>query len=65
RATSLGIRGHAKNLADGSVEVLASGSDEALVALRRWLERGPPAARVTCVTREDCNELSPQGFRCT
>lgn len=64
RAVELGIHGLAKNLPDGSVEVVASGSDEALEALQRWLERGPPAASVTSVMREDSDELSVQGFRC-
>ena len=50
-ALRLGLEGHARNLADGSVEVVASGSDAALDALERWLQRGPPAARVERVTR--------------
>jgi acylphosphatase len=45
-AARLGIRGHAINLPDGRVEVLAIGTAAALAELRRWLERGPPAARV-------------------
>lgn len=53
RALALGIAGHARNLADGSVEVLASGSAEALAALEAWLRQGPPAARVEAVLVED------------
>lgn len=53
RALALGIAGHAHNLADGSVEVLASGSAEALAALEAWLRQGPPAARVEAVLVED------------
>ena len=64
QATGLGIQGHAMNLADGSVEVLASGSDEALAALQQWLAQGPPAASVTSVTRENCDKVPLQGFRC-
>lgn len=65
RATSLGLDGHAKNLPDGSVEVLASGSDAALEALQRWLQQGPPAARVTGVSREEHGGPLPPGFRCS
>lgn len=52
-ALRLGLRGHACNLADGSVEVLAVGDGEAIAALERWLHRGPPLARVASVTRSD------------
>ena len=52
-ASRLGIGGHAMNLPDGRVEVLAVGAKDAVEALGRWLERGPPAARVTGVERRD------------
>lgn len=46
RALALRLAGHARNLADGSVEVFASGDRAALSALEAWLRQGPPAARV-------------------
>ncbi len=49
KARSLGIVGHARNLPDGSVEVLAVGTAGALSELRAWLAAGPPQARVTAV----------------
>jgi acylphosphatase len=49
RATSLGVRGHAINLPDGRVEVLAIGEPAAVHALIEWLAIGPPAARVANV----------------
>ena len=49
QAERLGISGHAINLPDGRVEVLAVGAPEAVEALRRWLQRGPPTARVASV----------------
>ncbi|NIJ94105.1 acylphosphatase [Xanthomonas campestris] len=54
RAVALGLRGHARNLPDGSVEVLAAGTDAALDALETRLWQGPPAARVAAVTRMPC-----------
>lgn len=55
QAQRLGLRGHASNLADGRVEVLAAGDAEAIDALERWLRRGPPMARVASVRREPAN----------
>lgn len=52
QALRLGLRGHARNLADGAVEVVAAGDDAALDALQRWLHEGPPHARVDTVQRE-------------
>lgn len=52
-ALRLGLAGHARNLADGGVEVLAVGDGEAIAALQRWLHRGPPLARVAGVARFD------------
>jgi acylphosphatase len=51
QAGRLQLRGHARNLADGSVDVLAVGSADAVDALGRWLEHGPPRARVDAVQR--------------
>lgn len=52
RAASLGVRGWARNLADGRVEVLAVGAEDAVAALLEWLHRGPPAAHVAGVLVE-------------
>ncbi len=52
RAQALGLTGHAVNLDDGRVEVVACGDDAAIEALHRWLHRGPPSARVRAVERE-------------
>jgi len=43
-ATRLGLDGHARNLADGSVAVVASGHQGALGKLLSQLENGPPEA---------------------
>lgn len=46
QAVALGLRGHARNLDDGRVEVLADGDPEAIERLAQWLRYGPPLARV-------------------
>lgn len=52
RALALGLCGHARNLADGRVEVLAAGPPAAIAQLEQWLQHGPPQARVDRVQRE-------------
>jgi acylphosphatase len=65
-ANRLRVRGVARNLPDGSVEVLAQGSRSAVDALRQWLERGPSNARVDAVREFDADENTgtqiPAGF---
>ena len=53
QALALGLRGFAKNLDDGRVEVLAVGDAGAIDALAAWLQLGPPLARVDRVERAD------------
>ena len=62
RALRLGLCGHARNLADGRVEVVASGAPESLAELDAWLHHGPPAARVDEVMRETLPEQVLRGF---
>ena len=62
RAQELGLHGYAMNLADGRVEVVASGSDDALEQLAAWLRHGPPSARVDGVEREVIAEQPHTGF---
>jgi len=62
-ALRLGIAGRATNLADGSVEIIAGGSDVALDELERWLRLGPPLARVDSVRREVIPDRELSGFR--
>lgn len=45
-AAELGLRGWARNLTDGAVEVAASGRADAIETLRRRLLEGPPYAAV-------------------
>ena len=61
-ALRLGLTGHAKNLPDGSVEVVACGDDAALMQLERWLGHGPPLARVSRVQRSTAEIAAPERF---
>ena len=60
QAGLLGLRGHARNMADGSVEVVAVGDVDAIDALEQWLQAGPPLARVEAVLRSSLPD-SPAG----
>ena len=63
QALRLRLSGHARNLDDGRVEVLAAGEAQAVEAFAQWLEDGPPAARVAGVER--CAHAGPapeEGF---
>jgi acylphosphatase len=55
RAQALGVTGHARNLPDGRVEVLACGTREAVESLCAWLWQGPPASHVTAV---ECTDVA-------
>jgi acylphosphatase len=48
-AERLGVRGIARNLADGSVEVVVQGESAAVLSLYEWLKLGPVQARVDAV----------------
>ena len=61
-ARERGLGGYARNLWDGDVEVLAQGSPEALDALEADLRRGPHAAHVANVTRDDIEHPPFDGF---
>lgn len=63
QALQLGLTGYAKNLDDGSVEIIATGSNEQLVLLEKWLWIGPPAAVVEDVKRLSLTNIEPRsGF---
>jgi acylphosphatase len=53
RARELALRGYARNLPDGRVEVLACGEEEAVSVFVKWLWIGSSASRVTAVEVSD------------
>ena len=61
-AVRLGLTGHARNLANGDVEVLAMGDAEAIATLADWLQQGPPLARVDAVLRSDAEAVAMRDF---
>jgi acylphosphatase len=60
QADALGIRGFARNLPDGRVEVLACGEPQAVAAFVAWLWEGSPASKVTAV---EVAEADPATFQ--
>ncbi|MGO4551666.1 acylphosphatase [Lysobacter sp. 2RAF19] len=62
QAQALGLRGYARNLHDGRVEVLAVGDVQAVERLEQWLKHGPPAAHVERLERiaADEGEAGPE-----
>lgn len=53
-----GVHGWVRNLADGSVEVVAEGEQTSIDRLEAAVRRGPSSARVE---RVDVDELAPTG----
>lgn len=52
QARGLGVTGWVRNRADGSVEILACGSEAALESLAGFVARGPIGAQVARVEQE-------------
>ena len=55
-AEALGLDGWVRNMADGSVEALATASTEALEGFERRLEEGPRLSHVTSLAVTDESE---------
>lgn len=61
-AATLGITGWVSNSPDGSVDIHAEGSPDALVSFERWCARGPDAARVDDIHSQDIPEEGHSTF---
>jgi acylphosphatase len=62
-ASRLGISGSARNLSDGTVEVIAEGDEEAVDALINWCREGPSHADVDSVDVSDAEVKGASGFK--
>lgn len=60
-SNKLPIVGHVRNMADGSVHVIAQGDIEALKELHRFCTKGPPRAEVREVS-EDLIQINKPEF---
>ncbi|HET9864551.1 MAG TPA: acylphosphatase [Steroidobacteraceae bacterium] len=60
KAQELGLTGHARNLADGRVEVLACGEAAVVAAFEKWLWEGSAASKVTAVDSADVDPAAVQ-----
>ncbi len=65
RAQALGVRGWARNLPDGSVEVVGMATGETLAEFERTVRRGPPGADVSQVRVSDVplESVGEKGFQ--
>ena len=61
-AEGLGVSGFARNLPDGTVEVIAEAEEPILQKLEERLRKGPSFARVSAVERSDVAPRGGDGF---
>jgi acylphosphatase len=61
-AEALGVTGFARNRPDGSVEIVAEGSEELLAQLEESLREGPSFSAVSGVERESIVPRGDSGF---
>lgn len=62
RALQLGVTGYAKNLANGDVEVLATGTHSAMDTLRGYLHQGPAFSDVRQIQEHEAAPASYDSF---
>jgi acylphosphatase len=61
-AADLGLRGWVRNLANGTVELLASGEEDAVAAMTEACRRGPSDARVDSIDMFEAEDPGRAGF---
>lgn len=61
-ADKLGVKGFARNLPDGRVEVIACGEKDKIAILIDWLKKGPSLAEVTEFSYEEIECQAFEGF---
>lgn len=60
QATKLGLKGFARNLDDGRVEIMVSGDEVNVTKFIDWCHQGPAMAKVSDVTKTTVS--SPENF---
>ena len=63
-AQKLNLTGHAKNLANGDVEVLLFGGADEIEKMLKWLREGPQTARVDDLLISQIDYAAQDSFRC-
>lgn len=62
-ALQLGLTGWVRNVLDGSVEILAEGTESSLISFEEWLCQGPPLSRIDKVQATVEQDRSSSEFR--
>lgn len=62
RAGELGVAGWVRNRADGTVEMLVEGDDDAVATMLDWARSGPRHAEVTALDVVDAEPSGRAGF---
>jgi acylphosphatase len=62
RARELGLSGTVRNLADGTVEIVAEGDASSVAQLVEWTWKGSPHSEVTAVDVEELPVVGRVGF---
>ena len=62
-ATTRGVSGWVRNMADGSVQAFLEGDDEKVMRVVEWAKHGPPRARVDSVKVEKVRVKNSKSFR--
>ncbi|MBI2559255.1 acylphosphatase [Candidatus Woesearchaeota archaeon] len=60
KASELGLKGYAKNLPDGNVEIVAEGDEDKIKDLIDFIKKGPGIASVTGV---QVKHKGPENFK--
>ena len=64
QARDAGVAGSARNLADGRVEVVLEGEEDAVGRVVDWCRQGPSGAEVTGIDVSDEEPEGLSGFEC-
>ena len=63
KARELGVKGEVRNLEDGDVNIIATGTDEQLDKLISWCQQGPPRAEVAGINVQELPFCDFDSFR--